>query len=132
MIKPIFFSKESMKTVGCTTPYGLNLDHICTDLENAEKAWKIYEREHSNTSCSYPCSYLGSFLSSKNTVPPRKGKRELLMTFKEYIKNHTSTCTYSGLDLFAAVGGYLGLFLGGSILNISNVVSSIIKKLIRN
>ena len=119
-----------MKNVGCTTPYGSNLNQICTDEKLAKEAWKIFESEHYNTSCMYPCTHLSNFALSKSPLKrAENGYREVFINAREFIKTFEASCTYSGLDLFAAVGGYIGLFLGMSILNISDVISMGMKKL---
>ena len=64
------------------------------------------------------------------------GKNEplsyLSINFKENIKVNTSYYVYSGLTLIAEIGGYVGLFLGVSINQITNLIEwifTLIKKL---
>ena len=47
---------------------------------------------------------------------------QLSINFKENIKVITSYHLYSGLSLIAEVGGYVGLFLGVSINQVTSLV----------
>lgn len=120
-----------MDSVGCYTPFGPKNDDICTEETKAEKSLQIYKQEFINGTCMYPCNYLSNFIMSTNEVnPTADGTRQLFFIFKSFIRVNTSSCTYSGLDLFAAVGGYIGLFLGVSIFHLSDGVAYVIKRTI--
>ena len=122
--------KRSMEEIGCTTPYGDNLENICGTEEKAKKSWAIYKEEnYLNISCLYPCTYLSNFSRKKSVIAAKNETRDLFIGFREYIQKNVASCTYSGLDLFAAVGGYVGLFLGISILHVSDGFSYVLKKL---
>ena len=57
---------------------------------------------------------------------------QLSINFKENIKVNTSYFVYSGLTLIAEIGGYVGLFLGVSINQVTNLIEwifTLIKKL---
>ena len=54
--------------------------------------------------------------------------RTLNIFFREYIRKSETIYTYTALDLFAAVGGYMGLFLGYSIFQLSDLISFIFQK----
>ena len=118
-----------MDSVGCTTPFDKNLESICTDSSLAKEAMKIYKKEHKNPSCLIPCKFLNRFAKFTNILMERKDNTRLLVvSFKKYISKSKAFLTYSGLDLFAAVGGYVGLCLGFSILDIRNGFSFVIRK----
>ena len=123
--------ERTLEEVGCTTPYGNDLENICETEEKAKKAWAIYKEENINISCLYPCTYLSNFSRKKSVIAAKNGTRDLYIGYGEYIQKNVSSCTYSGLDLFAAVGGYVGLFLGISILHISDCFSLVLRKLLQ-
>ena len=48
-----------MEQFGCTTPFGLNLNNICTDNATGKKAlelfWKLSDKRYFIEECRYPC-----------------------------------------------------------------------------
>ena len=118
-----------MDTIGCTTPYGNNLDNICSDPNRAKLAMELYKDKHINPPCLYPCKFLNRFAKFTNILNQRvKGRRLLMVSFKKYVSKSEAFYAYSGLDFFAAVGGYVGLCLGLSIFDIRNGFFYLIKK----
>ena len=119
--------KKSMETIGCTSPYALNKTKICTDTFKALETADIYTEfmDHSSDlvdvknyeGCYYPCSYF--VVSGKNSRTMKMGPTykyaEVYMKFEQLIKETKSYYAYSGLSLIAEIGGYVGLFLGVSI-----------------
>ena len=119
--------KKSMEMIGCTSPYALNKTKICTDATKARKAADIYTEfmDYSDDlvdvknyeGCYYPCSYF--VVSGKNSRTMKMGETykyaEVYLKFEQLIKETKSYYAYSGLSLIAEIGGYVGLFLGISI-----------------
>ena len=119
--------KKSMETIGCTSPYALNKTKICTDAVKAGETAKIYsqfmdyssdDKEVKNyEGCYYPCSYF--MVSGKDSRTMKMGETynyaEVYLKFEQLIKETKSYYAYSGLSLIAEIGGYVGLFLGISI-----------------
>ena len=119
-----------MDEIGCTTPFGVNLDHICTDLNKSKKAKALYERFHHKThqikNCLYPCKFI------KTGVRPtlkRSNHNTTKLNFDKFIKVTKAIYSYTGLELLAEFGGYVGLFLGISVFQASHVVDKILDKL---
>ena len=118
----IILSQEIKNKFGCTTPYGNIKKDICT---NSTIGKLIAERSGYKPACKHPCQYLGNFeLSSKIAIP---GMTKLW--FKKYVQVFETKYTYSLLDLFAALGGYLGSFLGVSLFHLRDGLAYLIKKL---
>ena len=76
----------------------------------------------------YPCDYLSSF--TLNQIVDLSIKGETWISFKNFIDSHESRYTFTSLDFFADFGGYLGLFLGFSVLQFRDCVIQIIRKII--
>ena len=119
-----------MDKVGCTTPFGVNLNHICTDLNTSKKAKVIYEFLNQRTrqikDCHYPCKFI------KSSIVPYKGRNDRNTTglkFDKFIKVMKAAYSYTELELLAEFGGYVGLFLGISVFHVSQVVDKILDKL---
>ena len=125
--------KESMERVNCTWPFVKNDNHICTEKESAKEARQIgyhISTSQKRSNCSHPCNYLeASFTLGKQ----EKYRNMIKFHFPESIKAHTAYFAYSILSLIAEVGGYVGLFLGWSIYQITDwldlTIDSLKKKL---
>ena len=118
-----------MDKIGCTTPFVVNLDHICKDLNKSKKARELYHRLHQKThkikDCLYPCKFI------KIAVIPykkRSDKNTTRLKFDKYIKVTKAAYSYTELELLAEFGGYVGLFLGFSVFQVSHVVDKILDK----
>ena len=118
-----------MDKIGCTTPFVVNLDHICKDLNKSKKARELYHRLHQKThkikDCLYPCKFI------KIAVIPykkRSDKNTTRLKFDKFIKVTKAAYSYTELELLAEFGGYVGLFLGFSVFQVSQVVDKLMKK----
>ena len=71
--------------------------------------------------CYYPCSYF--IVPGKNYQVSDSDSEyaEVILRFEQLIKETKSYYTYSGLSLIAEIGGYVGLFLGISINQLTNL-----------
>ena len=96
----------------------------------AKLAHEIYWNEIANSTCLYPCNYLSEFnvVMADFEIDEKIG-RQVFMFFKEFIETKASKRIYELEDLYAAVGGYTGLFLGMSIFSIYDVILFFLKKL---
>ena len=119
-----------MDTIGCTTPFGVNLDHICKDLNKSRKAKELYDLLHYKyrkiNDCSYPCKFI------KSSVAPYRGRNDrntTFLRFDNFIKVTKAAYSYTELELLAEFGGYVGLFLGISVFHVSQVVDKLLDKL---
>ena len=121
-----------MEEIGCTTPFEVNLDHICIDANDSKKAKELfdllYHRNHKIQDCPYPCKF------TKSSVMPFRGRGSEIynitkLEFDSFIKVTKAAYSYTELELLAEFGGYVGLFLGISVFHVSQVVDKILDKL---
>ena len=56
---------------------------------------------------------------------------DITLTFENFIKVTTSNYSYTKLELLAEIGGYVGLFLGISVLNLSDVLDFILRRFLK-
>ena len=110
--------EEAMKTLGCTTPYGRNKSLACKDKCLAEKAVDIFTEiswsEH-NEFCPQSCKYFMISKSNERQSKTENNATYITLSFTKFIRVSKSDYSYQGLELIAEVGGYVGLFLGISI-----------------
>ena len=120
-----------MKNIGCTTPFGLNLDNICTDQNLGKQAYKLYEEyiRHQNyqlKECLYQCNFLNIVLTPQ-LLRRNDSKNKTSFVFEEYIKVSKSSFAYTELELLAELGGYVGLFMGLSVFDLRFAIDRIFK-----
>ena len=101
-------------------------DHICQNEVNGLKALDLYNntiKEYSNN-CSMPCSFVSSrFVTMREydwTEKNTTGK--ISFEWEPVIKVTRGHYLYSELSLVAEIGGYVGLFLGVSINQITKLI----------
>ena len=115
-----------MERIGCTTPFGLDLDNICTEQNKSLDAtilfWEILNNKKEANDCPYPCHFLTSQITTTNYNP---SSDQIYLKFDKYIKVTTSTYGYTELELLAELGGYVGLFLGLSVFDLRLVFNKI-------
>ena len=133
-----FVEKEMLDKVGCLPPSGLNKSQICKQYEDSAKVsqiyWDYYTGGETNDRCYNPCSIF-SFIplhpKMLDEVSNVNFNGSIYMTFPRYVKVFERSYTYSQLSLVAEVGGYVGLFLGISINQVTNLVAFLLKMIKR-
>ena len=120
--------KTSLEKFGCTTPFGPNKDKICKDQENGSKVMELYTKtmEQNFDNCNNPCLFVSTKATKTSEVD---GYGKVMITLKENIQVIEAYYLYSGLSLIAEVGGYVGLFLGVSVNQVSTLVNAALDKL---
>ena len=78
--------------------------------------------------CPKPCKYLMIDFGRSSTTEIEEEVSELIIRFRKYIKFSKVSYTYQGLELFAEVGGYLGLFLGISLSQLPGLIAVLAQK----
>ena len=135
-IVEVKFPQNLTQSFECTTPFVNDKSNICTNLTLAEFARQrqsdiIYGNSTELTQiCPMDCVQVATqFGSHEDTdisnsthyIPGR-----LSLTFQKYIKVTSTYWSYTGLSLLAEVGGYVGLFLGVSVNQISDIFERIL------
>ena len=120
---------DSLATFGCTTPYGPIKDRSCINATLMTKAREFYDNKimaDEYSQCPNPCSTIASTLNIQKQSE-QEGDTSTLITieFPSKVKVIQAYPAYTILSLIAEVGGYVGLFLGVSVLDLKNVISSI-------
>ena len=138
--------KESIKKVGCITPYGPNKSQICNNKNDADAAYKIYHDKgekywddtNSTKECLNPCTIFTFTTETniKNLFFRDAGcanQANVFISFARYAKETTHYYIYTEINLIGEVGGYVGLFLGISInqvIYLMDFIGSRIKQLL--
>ena len=78
--------------------------------------------------CPSPCYTMQVSASGDNVVQAKAGKPQLILYFQTRIQMGDENYLYPALSLFAEVGGFMGLILGYSILNMAEFVVSTFDK----
>ena len=116
-------TKVIERKFGCITPFGSKKKKICTNVTIGEKIAKL---DDYSPVCKLSCDHLIDFdISEKHDSPG-----QMKFRFKEQIRRYESKYTYGLVDLFAALSGYLGSFLGVSLFHLRDGLAYAIRKLI--
>ena len=91
---------------------------------------KTYESTIDNNFCLHPCNFITAraIINSNKIGYFVNGKPGTTVTikFKENIKVYEAYQIYSLLSMIAEIGGYVGMFLGISILQIRFVLDKLL------
>ena len=127
-----YIENKTLAKFGCTTPWGLNKDKICTNATIGKQVYKMYETTWKNDSkaCKVPCKSISikpaRLKQTPNSSFARKGYTTIVLNMNEKVLISEEVFLYSGLSLIAEVGGYVGLFLGISINQIANMAEILV------
>ena len=128
---------EMLKQFGCTSPFGQNKTQICKAGEKALNVTQIYKNGLYNTEtygeCLNPCSFFTFTLTDLIDYVSKEGfgnaDTSLELNFEKIIKVTKGYYAYSELSLIAEIGGYVGLFLGVSVNQITNLIEYLVLKI---
>ena len=128
--------QESENEIGCTTPYNPDKSNICLEQNQANQAMNIFDditiqnQTKARKLCPRPCQqYIIGFSNKEISWSNSIRSPTLRMEFPKYIRVSSSSYSYTLLELLAEVGGYVGLFLGVSINQISDLLTILATKI---
>ena len=116
-----------MEAYNCTAPSSLYTNNICIDNDIAKLANKFYSKMYLKRfgikECKLPCEFTKIKIMSKEAYKT-EGNNMVNLNFDKFIKVTRSYNSYTGLELMAELGGYVGLFLGISVFHLSKAFKS--------
>ena len=117
-----------MKKFNCTTPFGIDKTSICEDPETAIKALNLYEEFEfaNNGQFLDPCNYLKFKVTpqDQSELTEEDSHFEAELQFESHVKKLKSFELYDFESLIVEIGGWVGLFLGVSIFQLTSYVSN--------
>ena len=117
--------KKSFETVNCTWPFSSNKENICQEVEKAKLAHDIGMQHYRKKpkKCLDPCTYLKITSYQYGRFPNNNPK--VTFKFPEFVRVTQAYYSYKRINLIAEIGGYVGLFLGVSVYQITTIVDKI-------
>ena len=104
--------------------------NICTKPEDINATMKIAQKMHHSLAnvCNSPCTTMQVFAVGDNKFKAKSGHPQLVLVFQSRIQNGQEQYLYTILTLIAEVGGYVGLILGYSLLNVAEFLVALFRK----
>ena len=128
---------EYLNKVGCTTVFAQDKNKICHNNDEVNAAMEIFFKNSNNyfsRNCSFPCSIF-TFTTIDYYEPnnmKNSSSARVSINFEEIIRVTRDYYTYTEISLIAEIGGYVGLFLGVSINQVTNLMDFIALKIYDN
>ena len=112
--------------VGCTVPWIPDKSKICTESGKSKTAFEIYQQNRRNQKdiCPNSCLFTNMYFGPPVTGQNNKARQNVawgVFYFRRDIKVTKEYILYSLLSLAAEIGGYVGLLLGASLVNIGQI-----------
>ena len=124
--------KHMNESYGCIAPWVVGSKvGICTDYEKAKGAFEIAWNRVTNqkSDCPNLCEKIKVFLGGKNTGELENNDKSLVyLYFQATTQSSQEHLLYIELNLFAEIGGYLGLLLGYSLLSFAQFIGDFLEK----
>ena len=127
-----------MSRFNCTTPWGPEKENICTNETIGLMAQKLYNDyfKYQNASrlknCLKSCFLMKIRPGNEYRAlqPHINGKRSGSIAFKlgKIITISSDHYSYIWLNFIAEVGGYVGLFLGYSVYQVTDILEKILPR----
>ena len=122
--------KGFLKEFNCICPIRTNsYDYRphCVLNETHLKAYEFYEDLALEEKCHLDCSSMNVFFdrSDDNDKGWQHNSSYARLYFKSKVKVSKSVIDYDAITLMAEVGGYMGLLLGSSIMDITFLINKI-------
>ena len=121
-----------MEKFGCTSPFGYEVNNICTDQNNSKNAldlyYDIYLKKFTIKDCLYPCTFMKTAFRSKTKMVPQG----LILIFNKFIRVTTTKHVYDELEMIAEIGGYIGLFLGVSVFHLKSTFDKVLELVLKH
>ena len=101
-------------------------------MEKAEKALEFYKTKMQKIDykeCLKPCHYLKAYLVLSQHVENQEFRHAALKFGDDGVQVTSAFEAYGELSLFADIGGYVGMFLGLSFSQLSELSNYVLSKL---
>ena len=117
---------KNLKLFECSIP-GSNAP-VCTDRTLSKNATYTFTNSRPG-GCNYPCTYLDISTREESMMNSNQIQGStLIIKFNKIISVTESYYSYTELELLAEFGGYVGLFLGLSVFDLSRLLEQIFLK----
>ncbi|XP_040576980.1 uncharacterized protein [Lepeophtheirus salmonis] len=117
--------------LGCVSPWVKNTSfEICKESTKMNASfWITYQRiTNQESDCPNPCNFLLISVGDKNVLLRNGSKYAYIFYyFAPRVTISKENYLYSGLSVFAEIGGYMGLLMGISLFNSAEWIGNIIQ-----
>ena len=127
--------KRALKSIGCTFPTLTNLKSQSCDakLINETQAkllhdYKLFKSQAELLDCALPCSTMNvalGFPKYDKEYSPFKARAKVY--FKRSVTEKRNIVPYDWVSLMAEIGGYVGLLLGWSLMDLRTIFNAMVQ-----
>ena len=121
--------KQFWERFGCICPIRTNryfTEKHCLLNASFKKPYTKFEHNSLDEICPLDCSSMTILFSISDKTDGNKDEAHAKIYFKNHIKFSKSFIGYTEISLMAELGGYMGLLLGISLMDISSIMNYII------
>lgn len=126
--------KKMNSEMGCTVPYLPDNDYPICNSDLLTKGYKLYDSLISGSQrllCQKPCSFMTVFVGFPFSEPRTDDLAQTVLNLKSTTRVKKTVLNYESLSMLAEIGGYSGLLLGVSLVNINRIVHFFANKMKR-
>lgn len=118
--------KIMLEQVGCTVPWIPDKSNICIEEDERKAAFEVYQQNRRNQRdiCPNGCLSTNMYFGPPVTGINNEDRADIawgVFYFRRDIKVSTEYFLYSLLSMVAEIGGYVGLLLGASLVNLGQI-----------
>ena len=129
--------KQFLEEFGCICPIRTNsyvTEKHCLLNASFYESYGLFEHNSLDEICPLDCSSMTIIFTVSDVDQNNDNKNEAYakIYFKNHIKVSKSIVGYTEISLMAELGGYIGVLLGISLMDISSIVNFIIDHLCSN
>ena len=118
--------------IGCTVPYLPDNEYPVCNPDLISEAYQLYDHLLSGMQrllCQKPCSFMTVFVGFPFPESRIDGLAKTIMNLKSTTRVKKTVLNYGSLSMLAEIGGYSGLLLGVSLVNVNGIVHFMAKKI---
>ena len=126
--------KRALKSIGCTFPTLTKLTSKACDAKMMNETqskllhnYKLFKSQSEVLDCALPCSTMNVALGIPKYDKYPEDKVRAKVYFKRSVTEKRNIVPYDWVSLMAEIGGYVGLLLGWSLMDLRTIFRALVQ-----